>query len=253
MAVRSQRRKGHNQNQMLGNIRNIPAMGQSLSVWSLKRIMPPSLGFCLTCAGMVSTLSIFILAAALATFPGDQGALEGFRSNESKWLDSAALAVTTLGGQLVAAALVIGLISLLVFARRRVDAMVVLISAAPIVAGILLKDVVGRARPDLMIIGSEPTSLSFPSGHALFAMIFGGLLIILAGDLIKPVKLRWAIQIGLVLLIMAVGASRVYLGFHYPSDVLGSYLFGAMALLGLVRVRNWFAIKSATPVGATGQ
>ena len=186
---------------------------------------------------------IFILAGAWATFPGDQGALEGFRSNQSEWLDSAALAVTTLGGQVVATALMTGLIALLVLARRRVDALVVLISAAPIMVGFLLKVAVGRARPDFMFLGSEPSSLSFPSGHALFAIVFGGLLIILAGDVIQPVKLRRAIQIGLALIILAVGASRVYLGVHYPSDVLGSYLFGAMALLGLVWLRNWFASR----------
>ncbi len=200
---------------------------------------------CLTCIGLISTLLIFVFAAAWATFPGDQGALEGFRSTESQWLESAALAVTTLGGQIVSVALMVGLIAMLMFIGRRIDALVVLISAAPVVAGLLLKDVVGRARPDFFVLGSEPSSLSFPSGHALFAMVFGGLLIVLAGDLIRPVKLRRAIQVGLALLILAVGASRVYLGVHYPSDVVGSYLFGAMALLGLVWLRNWFAGRSA--------
>ena len=199
---------------------------------------------------MTSTLLIFIFAAALATFPGDQGALEGFRSNQSEWLDSVALAVTTLGGQAVTAALMTGLIALLFFFRRRVDALVVLISAVPIMVGYLLKEVVGRARPDFSILGSEPSSLSFPSGHALFAILFGGLLIILAGELVHQAKLRRAIQIGLVLLILAVGASRVYIGVHYPSDVLGSYLFGAMALLGLVWLRNWFVSRGARPAVA---
>ena len=207
--------------------------------------------FCLTSAGTVSTLLIFILAWAFATFPGDQGALQSFRTNQSQWLDSAALAVTALGGQAVAAALMAGLIALLMVARRRVDAIVVLIGAAPIMAGWFLKEAVGRARPDFLVLGTEPTSLSFPSGHALFAIIFGGLLIILAGDMIRPVKLRRAIQILLALLILAVGASRVYLGVHYPSDVLGSYLFGAMALLGLVWLRNWIVSRHANPAGAT--
>ncbi len=214
--------------------------------------MPVNLRFCLTCAGMGSTLSIFILAAALASFPGDQDALEGFRTTESKWMNSAALAVTSLGGTMVAGTLVVGLIALLVFARRRVDALVVFLSAAPMMSSFFLKEIVGRARPDFMTIGTEPTSLSFPSGHALFAMVFGGLLITLANDLVQPVKLRRAIQFGLALLIIAVGASRVYLGVHYPSDVLGGYLFGGLALLGLVWVRDWFANRSARPVGATG-
>ena len=200
---------------------------------------------------MISTLLMFILAAAWATFPGDQSALEGFRSTESQWLDSAALAVTTLGGQVVASAMMIVLIALLILVRRRADALVVLISAAPLVIGLLLKVAVGRARPDFLVLASEPSGLSFPSGHALFAIIFGGLLIILADDLVQPVKLRRAVQVGLALLILAVGASRVYLGVHYPSDVLGSYLFGVMALLGLVWLRNWFVSRGAKPVAVT--
>lgn len=224
---------------MLERMRNLHTSGAPEPFWRLRWKL------CLTCIGLISTLLIFVFAAAWATFPGDQGALEGFRSTESQWLESAALAVTTLGGQIVSVALMIGLIAFLILVGRRIDALVVLISAAPVLAGLLLKDVVGRARPDFFVLGSEPSSLSFPSGHALFAIVFGGLLIILAGDLIRPVKLRRAIQVGLALLILAVGASRVYLGVHYPSDVVGSYLFGAMALLGLVWLRNWFAGRSA--------
>lgn len=152
----------------------------------------------------------------------------------------------------MAGALMIGLITLLVIASRRADALVVFVGAVPILAGIFLKEAVGRARPDYLIIGSEPTSLSFPSGHALFAMVFGGLLIVLAGDIIRPVKVRRAIQIGLALLILAIGASRVYLGVHYPSDVLGGYLFGAMALLGLVWLRNRFSNRGAGMAAAIG-
>ena len=207
---------------------------------------------CLTCGGLGLTLLIFILAGALATFPGDQAASEAFRENQSDWLNSAALAVSTLGGQSVAGALMIGLITLLVIASRRADALVVFVGAVPILAGIFLKEAVGRARPDYLIIGLEPTSLSFPSGHALFAMVFGGLLIVLAGDIIRPVKVRRAIQIGLALLILAIGASRVYLGVHYPSDVLGGYLFGAMALLGLVWLRNRFSNRGAGMAAAIG-
>lgn len=237
---------------MLVRIKSISLKSSCASFWPLRQFIPLDWKVCLTFVGIATTLAIFALAAALSTFPGDQSALDGFRSTESGWLNSAALAVTSLGRHIVAAALMISVISLLVFVRRRIDALVVFISAVPIVAGILLKEVVGRARPDFFVIGSEPSSLSFPSGHALFAIVFGGLLIILAGDLVKPVKLRRAIQIVLALLIMAVGASRVYLGVHYPSDVLGGYLFGGMALLGLVWVRNWFANRPTRTVKTTG-
>ena len=122
--------------------------------------------------------------------------------------------------------------------RRWADALVVTLSGIPIGVGILLKDVIGRARPEYFLTGSAPSSLSFPSGHSLFAMLFGGLLIVLAEELPISTPIRRGLQTVLAMLILGVGASRVYLGVHWPSDVVGGYLFGIVALMGLVWMRN---------------
>ena len=201
--------------------------------------------------GLLLTLAMFILAWAFSTFPGDRGALQGFQDNQSGWLDTAALAVTSLGGWAVAVALMLGMGVYFAICRRRVDALIVLLSGAPVLAGFFLKEAVGRARPEFFITGAEPTSLSFPSGHSLFAMVFGGLLIVMVGELCKPVRLRRAVQVTVGLLILAVGASRVYLGAHWPSDVVGGYLFGIMALLGLVWLRNWLMSRQTAASPAT--
>ena len=193
--------------------------------------------------GLLLTLAMFILAWAFATFPGDRGALQGFQDNQSGWLDAAARGVTSLGGWAVALAMMLGMVVYLAISRRRIDALIVLLSGAPVLAGFFLKQAVGRARPEFFITGAEPSSLSFPSGHSLFAMVFGGLLIVMMGDLCEPVRLRRALQVAMGLLILAVGASRVYLGVHWPSDVVGGYLFGIMALLGLVWLRNWLMTR----------
>ena len=197
-----------------------------------------SVKWCCLTGAFVVTVAIFLLAWAFPTFPGDRGALQGFQDNQSGWLDTAALGVTSLGGW--AATIVLMAVMILYFAisRRRIDALIVLISGVPVLAGFLLKEVVGRARPEYFITDSAPSTMSFPSGHSLFAMVFGGLLIILVGELVESTPVRRGLQFGLALLILAVGASRVYLGVHWPSDVLGGYLFGIMALLGLVFVRN---------------
>ena len=200
---------------------------------------------CLTAAFLV-TVAIFLLAWAFPTFPGDRGALQGFQDNQSGWLDTAALAVTSLGGWAAAIVLMAGLILYFAICRRRVDALIVLISGAPVLAGFFLKEIVGRARPDLLIAGSAPSTMSFPSGHSLFAMVFGGLLIVLVGELVQSTPVRRGLQVGLALLILAVGASRVYLGVHWPSDVIGGYLFGGMALLGLIFVRNIMSAPRST-------
>ena len=155
---------------------------------------------CLTAVFMV-TVAFFLLARAFPTFPGDRGALQGVQDNQSGWLDTAALAVTSLGGWAAAVVLMAGMILYFALCRRRIDALIVLISGAPVLAGFLIKEVVGRARPDLLTAGSAPSTMSFPSGHSLFAMVFGGLLIVLVGELVTSTPVRWALQFGLALLI----------------------------------------------------
>ena len=216
-------------------IRNIPLIGRIL--WK------PCAVFC----GLLVTLVLFLLAASFTTLPGDQAALEGFQDNQNEWLDAAALGVTRLGGWILASIMMLAAVVYLSLRRRKIDALVVVLSAVPILAGFLLKEAVGRARPEYLLAGSEPSSLSFPSGHSLFAMIFGGLLILLIGELIGSIGIRRALQVVVGLLILAVGASRVYLGVHWPSDVLGGYLFGGIALIGLVWVRTWLINKQSTP------
>ena len=193
---------------------------------------------CCLAGGLLFTLAIFIFAWSYATFPGDQGALQRFQDNQTGWLDSAAVNVTRLGGTEVATLLIVGVVVALFIARRWADSLMVALSGIPIGVGFLLKELIGRARPEYVLTGSTPESLSFPSGHSLFAMLFGGLLIVLVEELGVSTAVRRGLQIGLALLILAVGASRVYLGLHWPSDVVGGYLFGMFALLGLLWLRN---------------
>ncbi len=193
---------------------------------------------CCLAGGLLFTLAIFLLAWSFATFPGDQEALERFQDTQTGWLDAAALGLTKLGWTPVSTVLMgITVVALFVM-RRRADALVVALSGIPIGLGILLKDVIGRARPEYLLTSSAPSSLSFPSGHSLFAMLFGGLLIVLVEEMPVPTPIRRSLQTGLALLILGVGASRVYLGVHWPSDVVGGYLFGIVALVGLVWLRN---------------
>ena len=205
--------------------------------------------WCCLAVAVLVTAAVFVLAWAFPTFPGDRGAMQGLLDNRAGWLDTAALAVTSPGGWMAALVMMAGLLIFLQARGRRVDAFIVLLSGVPLLAGLLLKELVGRARPDLWLTGSEPSGMSFPSGHSTFAMIFGGILIVLIGETVSPAPARRAIQLGLVLLILAIGASRVYLGVHWPSDVLGGYLFGGAALLGLVYLRNMMSAQRATSSG----
>ena len=106
----------------------------------------------------------------------------------------------------------LGVVTLLFLIRRRVDALMVALTVAPMVSGFLLKEVVDRARSDFFIVGAQPDSMSFPSGHSVFAVLFGGILVVLVGELVESRLIRRTLQVGLGLLILCVGISRLYPG-----------------------------------------
>ena len=104
----------------------------------------------------------------------------------------------------------------------------------------VLKLLVERPRPteDLVMVWREQSGLSFPSGHAFTAILLFGLLYYLV-----PTFLRWQRAITLVrilslTMIILIGISRVYLGAHWPSDVLGGFLFGGIMLALVIHLHQ---------------
>jgi membrane-associated phospholipid phosphatase len=191
--------------------------------------------------GMLLTLSLFILAWVFPTFPGDDWALLQFQQLESGWLTCGALVVSALGGGPVAVG-VVGIVTLgMLLLRRYLDAWIVSLSLVLMLVGQALKIAVGRPRPDFLLLSDVPTTMSFPSGHALSATVFGGILIFLVEETVRPKVICRGLQCMLVLFILAVGASRVYLGFHWPSDVIGGFLLGGLGLVGLFFLRGLIA------------
>ena len=123
---------------------------------------------------------------------------------------------------LIALGLGIAVIFYLVGWRRALILFVTTMAGA-IILNFALKTVVHRARPEPYFETPLPSSFSFPSGHALFSVCFYGAL---AWLLTARIRNRTG-QIGIwafsVLLIFLIGLSRVYLGVHYPSDVIAGY------------------------------
>lgn len=90
-----------------------------------------------------------------------------------------------------------------------------------------LKYAYHRVRP-IAFFGVAPHSYSFPSGHALCSFCFYGVLAGLLSARTKALSWRIVIWTLAALLVAAIGLSRIYLGVHYPSDVLGGYLAAAV-------------------------
>lgn len=98
-----------------------------------------------------------------------------------------------------------------------------------------LKMVFNRPRPYGHAL-IEASGYSFPSGHSMVSMAFYGLLIYLAYQNIQNKKLRNVICIGLSILILLIGISRIYLGVHYASDVIGGFCVSIAYLILLVSI-----------------
>ena len=105
----------------------------------------------------------------------------------------------------------------------------------------LLKRVLQRPRPtEYRII--EETGYSFPSGHSMVSMAFYGYLIYLIYKYVKNKYIKWISIVLLSLLICSIGISRIYLGVHYTSDVLGGFFISISYLVIYVSAVNKFLI-----------
>jgi undecaprenyl-diphosphatase len=132
----------------------------------------------------------------------------------------------TAAGGVVLVPIGIGIVLTLALLRRPRSALiygVVLLSAS--VWTYMVKVTIARQRPpgEALVPAS---GFSFPSGHTLNSTVTYGLIALLVWRSGLPTWLRWAVVLGLAALIVLVGLSRIALGVHYPSDVLGGWLAG---------------------------
>ena len=115
----------------------------------------------------------------------------------------------------------------------------------------LLKRILQRPRPtEFRII--EETGYSFPSGHSMVSMAFYGYLIYLIYKYVKNKYIRWISIVLLSILICAIGVSRIYLGVHYTSDVLGGFLVSISYLILFINKFLLKRIKNNIINGRTG-
>jgi undecaprenyl-diphosphatase len=118
--------------------------------------------------------------------------------------------------------------------RRLTDALAL---ASVLVLANLLDEVAkfffARPRPVLPVPLVHESGYSFPSGHAITALCFYGFVAYLVWVRLEWRTVSWLVPL-LELVILAIGFSRIYLGAHYPSDVLGGYLLGIPVLVGAV-------------------
>jgi len=109
----------------------------------------------------------------------------------------------------------------------------------------VLKLAFHRTRPAAFFGMPEPLGYSFPSGHALAACAFYGVVAAFAATRTESRVWRWVYRIAAATLIAIIGISRIYLGVHYPSDVLGGYAAALGWVFTVATVRRWMRRASA--------
>jgi undecaprenyl-diphosphatase len=174
----------------------------------------------------------------------DRAALIWIHAHSPEWLADPMRLVTALGYYWVVLPLLVA--AVLVFYRKgwRLSATLLLVST---VGGALLttilKAVFGRARPDLFDAGYTASFYSFPSGHATVAVGFYGTLTLILAYRLRGFA-RWAVVACGVALVLLIGFSRLYLGVHYPTDVLAGFLAAPLwvIFIGVVYV-VWLSVR----------
>jgi undecaprenyl-diphosphatase len=162
-----------------------------------------------------------------ATQAFDVAVLSWVGTHQAKWLAASMLEITALGTGLVVFMIVAVAALFLGLTRHHFSAILLLAATAGgLVLNTVLKLYFGRPRPQVFAWGTHAVSTSFPSGHSMNAVIVYATVAYLAARLERRRWARWLTLAAAAAVIALICTSRVYLGVHYPSDVLGGLLVG---------------------------
>lgn len=195
-------------------------------------------------AGAVALLLLVALLIGREPFAWERAAMSTLRVPGDParpigppWLLPLMRDVTALGGGRLLTVVVIAAAGLLVVRRLYLLALLAALaswSGGRVVA--LVKEHVGRARPDIVPQLVDVRELSFPSGHAASGAVVYLTLALLATRTVRERRVRAYLLACAAVLVAAIGISRVYLGVHWPTDVLAGWCFGTLWALGWWRL-----------------
>lgn len=192
--------------------------------------------------GLASAAGALLLFAWLAeeVLEGDTQAFDetirafvhGFAS---VWMTAFMNFVTTLGSTLFLS--VVFICIFIIFIRinwKRAAVLLTVTMVGAVILNFVLKVSFARARPIPFFDTPLPDSYSFPSGHALYAACFYGVLAWLVAARIRNRSLKILIWVLAVVIALLIGLSRIYLGVHYPSDVIAGYAAAIVWVLTVI-------------------
>ncbi len=210
------------QDAVQGVVQESPAGGWSRLVWAL---------------WLWSAVALFLLVLALfATFfdrfPSDERITDAFQGVDVPAFGGFLDFVNLVGDVWFYVPLTIVLSVAFFVARSPMAAGMVLLTFGARGANSLVKGWVERPRPspELVDVAHNESGFGFPSGHTVGTTALFGVLFFLIPLIVPWRPVRWLLQGGCLLMILAAGPARVYEGVHWPSDVLGAYLLALLCL-----------------------
>ena len=205
--------------------------------------------------GMALAVSAILFFAWIAeeVFEGESTAFDNtvrkfIHKFAANWLTAVMQFFSFLGSTAFLSAATILLLLLFLFKRQsRSAVLLAIVMIGAIILNYTLKINFGRVRPEPFFHTALPDSFSFPSGHALFSACFYGITAWLLLSTVAGRYLKVTISVAAGLIILFVGVSRIYLGVHYPTDVIAGYVAAFVWLSSVIWANGNVAARRPSP------
>ena len=196
-------------------------------------------------AALLVVLLLSMVAAGEERVFGDLALARYVQRTDSPLGDALAAFGNWLGGTLGATLVGLVLGAVLLWQRAWWDAIFLMACEGARAANHGLKSVIDSPRPTAQEVEvlEVAEGFGFPSGHAQTAMLVGGAVLVIANRRIDRPPVRLPVTGLVITAILVVGYARVYSGVHWPSDVVGGYLWGFVLLVTVVLVVDWVEVR----------
>ena len=195
-------------------------------------------------AALAGFIVILICVLTEHTTGFDDPVREFFYGLRAEWLTEIAVAITMMADK----RFIIGICILLLIIPKTRMRFGIPLSAGALCVTIVnstIKHLVQRARPDVLHLVIEHGH-SFPSGHSITSLFFYGLAIWLVWRYVNDPTARKVLTILLAIPMLLIGPTRIYLGVHYPTDVLAAWCLAVVAIVLVIEINEAIGKRTAT-------
>lgn len=205
---------------------------------------------------LLSGIVMFSLIARYTQFfPGDKSITYSLQRQRNPWFRRFMLGISEIGFPNLFTPITIAIAGIFWALRFRLEAIFILLTSSSAILNALVKRLIKRPRPtsqELVTVVRVINEPSFPSGHVMHYINFFGFLDYLLATNWCSGKLRNILITISTAMILLIGPSRVYLGAHWPSDVMAGYIYGGLWFGGLMalylRIKSWIhPLQGQTP------